>query len=469
MNDQNNDMTMEQPTKKPKKKKILIGCLATFIGYHLLLFLIIGISLITGNQQREEDIFNFKLTDSGDSYYVHGVYNDIEYKHLTVPESYEGKPVVSVYLNNYASVESITLPNSVEEFEFKNCINLKSVKVPDSVVEISPRAFEKCYSLTEVTLPNGLKEIGDFAFADCKSLTGLYIPSNVIMLGKGMISGCSSLVSLEVALDNSTYQGKNNCIISVYNNENNKTGKVVLGCNGSEIPTDENIVSIGDYAFYGCTGLTNLNIPSSVVALGKGSFAYCTGLTSFDIPYGVKRLEGRVFEGCTSLTTVFIPSTVEYIEGGGVFANCTSLMNYHVSPENDHFYAKSNCLLTKGTDCALIAGNNQGLIPTDGGIKTIVASAFEGRTGITEIILPAGVNNIQDSVFSGCTGLKSVVIPSTIEYIGTGVFASCDQLSHIYIQKTGLMGRWHDKTILEGSKVYYSDKWDFVDGKPVLK
>ena len=41
--------------------------------------------------------------------------------------------------------------------------------------------------------------------------------------------------------------------------------------------------TIGDYAFYYCTGLTNVTIPDSVTSIGNNAFVGCSGLTSITV------------------------------------------------------------------------------------------------------------------------------------------------------------------------------------------
>ena len=43
---------------------------------------------------------------------------------------------------------------------------------------------------------------------------------------------------------------------------------------------NEGVTSIGGYAFYGCSGLTSITIPSGVTSIGYGAFGCCSGLTS---------------------------------------------------------------------------------------------------------------------------------------------------------------------------------------------
>ena len=87
-----------------------------------------------------------------------------------------------------------------------------------------------------------------------------------------------------------------NCLI------NKKTKTLVEGCDNSVIPTDGSVTSIGDYAFYGCSGLTSITIPSGVTSIGDWAFYDCSGLTSITIPVGVTSIGYYAFEGCNSLT-----------------------------------------------------------------------------------------------------------------------------------------------------------------------
>ena len=82
-----------------------------------------------------------------------------------------------------------------------------------------------------------------------------------------------------------------------------------------------NVTSISEYAFYDCTGLTSITIPSSVTSIGSSAFRYCTGLTSVTIPSSVTSISSYAFNGCTGLTSVTIPSSVTSI-GSYAFCGC---------------------------------------------------------------------------------------------------------------------------------------------------
>jgi len=91
------------------------------------------------------------------------------------------------------------------------------------------------------------------------------------------------------------------------------------------------VTSIDGGAFYGCTGLTSVTIPSSVTSIGNGAFEGCTSLTSITIPSSVTSIGAFAFYGCTGLTSVTIPSSVTYI-GDDAFYNCTSLKSIYAYP-----------------------------------------------------------------------------------------------------------------------------------------
>ena len=60
------------------------------------------------------------------------------------------------------------------------------------------------------------------------------------------------------------------------------------------------MTNIGYCAFLGCSGLTNVNIPSSVTSIGDSAFSDCTNLKKAYVPYALEmQIEtNSVFSGC---------------------------------------------------------------------------------------------------------------------------------------------------------------------------
>ena len=107
------------------------------------------------------------------------------------------------------------------------------------------------------------------------------------------------------------------------------------------------VTSIGDWAFYGCTGLTSITIPSSVTSIGDGAFSDCTGLTSITIPSSVTSIGDYAFSDCTGLTSITIPSSVTSI-GDWAFYGCKGLKSVR-APEV--FNPPQNCTLRVYKKC----------------------------------------------------------------------------------------------------------------------
>jgi len=91
------------------------------------------------------------------------------------------------------------------------------------------------------------------------------------------------------------------------------------------------ITSIDNQAFYGCTGLTTVIIPSTVLTtMVSGAFYGCANLTSINIPSSVISLGASVFFGCSKLTSINIPSSVTLI-GNAAFSGCSGLTTIYAN------------------------------------------------------------------------------------------------------------------------------------------
>jgi hypothetical protein len=101
------------------------------------------------------------------------------------------------------------------------------------------------------------------------------------------------------------------------------------------------VESIGQYAFYGCSGLTSLTIGDSVTSIGSNAFYVCSGLTSVVIPNSVTSIEYAAFRSCTGLTSVTIGNSVENI-GEYAFDGCEKLRQvycYAMMPPTIQYYS----------------------------------------------------------------------------------------------------------------------------------
>ena len=122
-------------------------------------------------------------------------------------------------------------------------------------------------SVTYGDISYPVTSIGDEAFYDCSGLTIVTIPNSVTSIGGEAFSGTAW-----------------------YNNQ--PDGLVYAGLvayqykgtmpSGTSIVLKEGTKGIADWAFGGCSGLTNLTIPNSVTSIGDNAFYGCYGLTRID-------------------------------------------------------------------------------------------------------------------------------------------------------------------------------------------
>ena len=135
-----------------------------------------------------------------------------------------------------------------------------------------------------------------------------------------MFSGCTGLTSIKVESGNTIYDSRDNCNAII----ETATNKLIRGCKNTIIPNS--VTSIGDYAFYGCTGLTNITIPNSVTTIEYSAFSGCTGLTSVTIPNSLITIRVGAFYGCTALKSVYLLKEDQFNRTYSfVFPNTTSI------------------------------------------------------------------------------------------------------------------------------------------------
>ena len=276
--------------------------------------------------------------------------------------------------------------------------DVKNVVIGSNVTSIDNYVFSHCTSLISVTIPDSITSIGEYVFYYCTSLTSVNIPDSVTTIDENAFRYCTGLSSITVGTENEKYFSSGNCIIT------KDTNKLILGCKNSTIPLG--VISIGNRAFCGCTGLTSINIPDSVTSIGENAFSDCASLTSVNIPDSVTYISNRAFSGCTGLSSIT------------------------VGTENEKYFSGGNCIITKDTN-KLILGCKNSTIPW--GVTSIGNRAFSGCTDLTSVTIPDSVTTIDEYAFSNCTGLTSITIPDSVTTIDENAFCYCTGLGSITV------------------------------------
>ena len=193
------------------------------------------------------------------------------------------------------------------------------------------------------------------------------------------------------------------------------SGEVVIPSTVTYDSTTYSVTSIGEEAFYECSGLTSVTIPESVTEIGENAFAFCRGLTKVEISdiaawcnivfgdYHANPLfyAHNLYLNGEPVTNLEIPNSVTKI-GDSAFAYCSGLRSVTI-PES---------------------------------VTKIGDYAFHYCSGLTSVTIPESVTKIGDYAFYFCSGLTSVTIPDSVTSIGTATFANCGRLSSVTIPES---------------------------------
>ncbi|MDO4651102.1 MAG: fibronectin type III domain-containing protein [Eubacteriales bacterium] len=84
-------------------------------------------------------------------------------------------------------------------------------------------------------------------------------------------------------------------------------------------------------AFYGCTGLTKVNLPSKMTSISYNSFAQCKSLKTISIPASVTNISSYAISGCSAITDVYYNGSKKEWEKIDIADNniCLTTANIH--------------------------------------------------------------------------------------------------------------------------------------------
>ena len=419
--------------------------------------------------------------------------------------------------SSLSSVELPSSVTSIGNHAFSRCSNLESIELPSSVTSIGNYAFYGCSSLRSIELPSSVTSIESGAFSSCNliitattgeiaipeillrtmdendilkttkeyTLTNCTISENKdkikidrtinsttveisIKINDGALSGLTIIiipkqediskngdgsVIAEISEDLTILTISGTGEMKDFSNNNTpwysyvkKIKKVVIGqgvmrigdyaffnCSSlASIELPSSVTSIGNYAFYECSSLASIELPSSVTSIGNHAFSGCSSLSSVELPSSVGSIGYNAFYGCSSLSSVELPSSVTSI-GSGAFSGCSSISSINVDNENTKYTSIEGVLFNKGKTQIIEypGGRKEESYNIPSSITSIGSYAFYRCSSLSSVGIPSSVTSIGDSAFNGCSSLSSVGIPSSVTSIGSYAFSGCSSLRSI--------------------------------------
>ena len=198
---------------------------------------------------------------------------------------------------------------------FIRCSSLRKVVLCEGIEEVCSSAFVHCPVLETIEWPGTLRSIDNRICDEVRikpfsdTMLKRRIQEDHFIIGDGILveyMGCAERVIIP----------QNVRIIADGAFKNNTYIRTVVAFEG--------LISIGEYAFSGCSSLMDIHLSKRLEYIGNGAFESCSSLSSVIIPGEIKSIAYQVFENCTSLYKAELGEGIEEIEWSA-FNGCSSL------------------------------------------------------------------------------------------------------------------------------------------------
>ncbi|MGI5833070.1 MAG: leucine-rich repeat protein [Bacteroidales bacterium] len=195
---------------------------------------------------------------------------------------------------------SATALETIERGAFYNCKGIKGqVRIPDAVTTVEKEAFYSCDSINSLHIGASLEEIGEDAF--------LTFPWR-------------NLTAITVSSSNPNYDSRDNCNAII----ETATNKLYKGCMNTVIP--ESVTTIGKDAFISCGMYGTFNIPDAVQTIEDYAFFGCRTLDHIKLSEdnNLASIGMWAFRDCEDLKDALYLNSIDYI-GFGAFQGCSKI------------------------------------------------------------------------------------------------------------------------------------------------
>ena len=241
----------------------------------------------------------------------------------------------------------------------------------------------------------------------------IIIDDNVTTIGDYAFYDCNYLVMVSIS-DSVTTIG----------------GRAFARCESlSSISIGDGVTTIGDAAFSCCIAFTRITLPNGLITIGRDAFAFCKNLISVDIPNSVATIGDYAFSYCINLAVLTIGYGVTII-GDYAFDYCSSLKNvYYIGAEEDW-----NEILI-GTGNEYLTGATIELAGFSGPCGENLTWEFDKLTGTLTISGTGAMDDFSSYSrpwFSYEDSIKTIIIGNGVTTIGKYSFEYCQCLTDVY-------------------------------------
>lgn len=180
--------------------------------------------------------------------------------------------------------------------------------------------------------------------------------------------------------------------------------------------SDNEITTVGAYAFNGCSALTDVNLPNAKT-VGGNAFQNCTSLTKLDLPKATA-LNGYLVSGCSSLTELNMPNA----ESGRGYAIAGSKVEHLNLPK---FVAPGSSVFRDAKSLRTV------YMPK---LNKLESQLFTGDTALETVTFPK-VASVYKQAMESCSALTYVDLPICKSIAAKG-FNKCSSLETLILRKS---------------------------------
>ncbi len=332
---------------------------------------------------------------------------------------------------------------NIDNFAFRYCENLQTLKLPETVVNIGRYAFYGCKNLQRLDIPEAMEHVGENAFYMAENLdvyfAAITLPTYLDTNWDNGIRGYYVGVQQVVESGDWKYAVLNSGNIAITEYTGNDTvidltklnlgGDIVtIGGNAfhgkpiTAIALPETLQEIHRYAF-AQTNLAQVTIPDSVTFIGQYAF-YGSDIIAVNVGNNAKlhTVEQYAFASCRSLENIYLP------------ASLVDLGRYAFLESGLKTVDLSACTLTTIPEGAFMGSALTTVVLPDS-VSLVDHNAFRDCEDLTVVQFGKGELQLMSNVFYN-SGLAQVYIPDNLTYIGEYSLVGLRNLKEFQVSST---------------------------------